>query len=317
MEVLVAPDKFKGTLSAAQVAAAIARGVRRGGTEAVEMPVADGGEGTMEALLDAIGGEIRTASVRDPLGRSVEARFAVLDDGTAVVEAAEASGLWRLTEAELAPEAASSAGTGELILATGASAVIVAAGGTATVDGGAGAAEALAHAAPVPKLIVACDARTPWEDTARVYGPQKGAVPDAVKRLTGRLEVLASALPKDPRFTPMTGCGGGLSGRLWAQFGAELVSGAALVLEAVGFDSAMRAARFVITGEGRLDEQTLAGKAVGEVATRCRQSGVACHAVVGEDALDDFRARVLDLETVTQAGSLADLEAAGRRLARS
>lgn len=310
-EVLVAPDKFKGTFGAAEVAAAIAKGLRRAGVIAVEMPVADGGEGTMEAL----GGDLHTAEVTDPLGRPVEARYALLPDGRAVVEAAQASGMWRLAPDELDPERASSRGTGELILATGAAEVIVAAGGTATVDGGEGAAQALAAAAAVPRLTVACDVRTPWEDAAKVFGPQKGADPAGVKRLAKRLDGIAAGLPKDPRHTPMTGCGGGLSGRLWAQFGAELVSGAALVLDALGFHAAMRAARFVITGEGRLDEQTLAGKAVGEVATRCRQSGVACHAVVGEDALDDFGARVLDLASVTEAGTLEELEGAGRRLA--
>jgi glycerate kinase len=113
----------------------------------------------------------------------------------------------------------------------------------------------------------------------------------------------------------MTGCAGGLSGGLWAHRGAELVPGAAYVLDAVGFDAAMRAARYVVTGEGRLDEQTMAGKAVAEVATRCRQGGVACHAVVGEDAMDDFRERIIDLGVVVEASTERELEAAGRRLA--
>lgn len=113
----------------------------------------------------------------------------------------------------------------------------------------------------------------------------------------------------------MTGCAGGLSGGLWAHLGARLVPGAPLVLDAIGFDARMRRARLVVTGEGRLDAQTLAGKAVGEVATRCRQSGVACHAVVGEHALDRFRSRVLDLASVTEAGDLAALQEAGRALA--
>ena len=113
----------------------------------------------------------------------------------------------------------------------------------------------------------------------------------------------------------MTGCAGGLSGALWAWCGARLVPGAAFVLDEVGFDGHMRAARFVITGEGRLDEQTLAGKLVGEVATRCRQSGVACHAVVGENALDPFRVRLLDISSVREAGDTETLEQAGRELA--
>jgi glycerate kinase len=113
----------------------------------------------------------------------------------------------------------------------------------------------------------------------------------------------------------MTGAAGGLAGGLWAHLGARLVPGAPYVLDAIGFDAAMRSARFVVTGEGRLDTQTLAGKIVGEVATRCRQAGVACHAVVGVEALDDFRERLIDLSTVTEAGTVRRLRAAGRRLA--
>jgi glycerate kinase len=115
----------------------------------------------------------------------------------------------------------------------------------------------------------------------------------------------------------MTGCAGGLSGGLWAAFGARLVPGAAYVLDALGFDSRARAARAVITGEGRLDRQSLAGKAVGEVATRCRQSGVPCHAIVGADALDLFDRRILDLQTVDEAGTLIEIEQAAARLGES
>ncbi|MEX2195896.1 MAG: glycerate kinase [Thermoleophilaceae bacterium] len=312
--VLVAPDKFKGTFSAAEVAAAIAGGLRAGGREAVELPVADGGEGTMEVL----GGESRTAQASDPLGRPIRGRFALLPDGRAVVEVAEASGLARLHEDERDPWAASTRGTGELIVAAaeaGAREVVVAAGGSATTDGGAGALAVLDEAGVRPRLVVASDVRTAWEDAPRMFAPQKGADPATVKRLEQRLDELAAAAPKDPRGVPMTGCAGGLGGGLWAHRGAQLVSGAALVLDAIGFDAAMRAARFVVTGEGRIDGGTLAGKAAGEVATRCRQGGVGCHAVVGVNALDPFRARVLDLQTVTVAGTLAELEAAGRALA--
>jgi glycerate kinase len=313
LPVLVAPDKFKGTISAAEVAAALARGLRAGGREAVELPVADGGEGTLEALAD----EVRRAPAHDPLGREVEARYGLLADRrTAVVEVAEASGLWRVAPDERDAFAATTRGTGELIAAAardGARTVIVAAGGSATTDGGAGCLEALAGVEV--GVVVACDARTAWEDAPRVYGPQKGADRETVKRLERRLARLARRAPRDPRGVAMTGCAGGLSGGLWAFRGARLVAGAALVLDAIGFDDAMRGARFVVTGEGRLDEQTLAGKAVGEVATRCRQAGVGCHAVVGENGLDRFAARVLDLQTVTEATTVAELEAAGRMLA--
>jgi glycerate kinase len=193
--------------------------------------------------------------------------------------------------------------------------VVVAVGGSATTDGGAGAVRALADAGVRPELVVACDVRTAWEDAPRVFGPQKGADRDTVRRLERRLAALARAAPRDPRGVPMTGAAGGLAGGLWAHLGARLVPGAPYVLDAVGFDGAMRAARFVVTGEGRLDEQTLAGKVVAEVATRCRQAGVACHAVVGEEALDRFLERVIDLATVTEAGTVRRLRTAGRRLA--
>src|SRR5690606_19736434 len=126
-----------------------------------------------------------------------------------------------------------------------------AAGGSATTDGGAGALAALADADAAPRLVVAADVRTEWQDAARIYAPQKGAGPETVARLEARLDELAAAAPKDPRGVPMTGCAGGLGGGLWAHRGAKLVSGAALVLDAIGFDTAMRSARFVICGEGK------------------------------------------------------------------
>ena len=319
LPVLVAPDSFKGTIPASRVAATVVTGLRDGGRDAVGLPVADGGEGTMDALIAARGGERRRAVVSDPLGRPVEAEFALLEgSGLGVVEMARASGLDLVAEDERDAFAASTRGTGELIAAAveaGASEVLVAAGGSATTDGGAGAVRALSDVGVRPDLVVACDVRTPWEDAPRVFGPQKGADPDTVRRLERRMTRLAAAAPRDPRGVPMTGAAGGLAGGLWAHVGARLVPGASYVLDAVGFDRAMRGSRFVVTGEGKLDEQTLAGKVVGEVATRCRQAGVACHAVVGREALDGFLERVIDLSTVTEAGSVRRLRAAGRRLA--
>lgn len=318
---LVAPDSFKGSFDAPAVAAAIARGLRSAGRDAVELPVADGGEGTMEALAMALGAERRAVTVSDPLGRPVEAEFALLAGGArAVVEAAQASGLGLVDDDEPDAFAASSRGTGELIAAAcaaGASTVLVTVGGSATTDGGEGAVEALARAGVNPRLEVLCDVRTPWEDAASVFGPQKGADPATVERLEHRLEELAAAAPRDPRGVPMTGAAGGLSGGLWAHLGARLVPGAPYVLDAIGFDKRMRDAAFAVTGEGRLDRQTLQGKVVGEVATRCRQAGVACHAVVGVRELEPFEGRILDLSTVVEATTLDELADAGRRLAKT
>ena len=315
--VLVAPDSFKGTFSAAEVAAAIAAGLRAEGREADELPVADGGEGTMGVLVGVLGGEVRTLSASDPLGRPVEAGYALLPDGAAVVETAQASGLGLVAEDDRDAWAASTRGTGELIVAAieaGADKVIVTVGGSATSDGGAGALEAMADAGVTAEIDVLTDVRTAYEDAGKVFGPQKGADPAMVERLTERLHELASGFQRDPRGEPMTGAAGGLSGGLWAAHGATLRSGAAYVLDAIGFDDRMRAAPFVVTGEGRLDEQTLQGKIVGEVATRCRQGGVTCHAVVGQNALEPFQERIIDLASVTEAGTLDELEAAGRGL---
>ena len=317
--VLVAPDSFKGTMSATRGGRARWRPALRGaGREAVELPVADGGEGTMDVLYTVLGGERRTVTVSDPLGRPVDATFVLLPDGeTAVVEAAQASGLGLVAEDERDAFAASSEGTGELIVAAagaGAETVLVTVGGSATTDGGTGAVRALDEAGVSPKLDVLCDVNTPFEDAPRVFAPQKGADPETVKRLEKRQQQVAEHAPRDPRGVPMTGAAGGLSGGLWAHHGAELQPGAAYVLNAIGFDDAMRAAAFVVTGEGRLDDQTLAGKIVGEVATRCRQGGVTCHVVCGKDSLSLFDHRLLDLASVTEAGTPEELERAGAAL---
>jgi glycerate 2-kinase len=321
--ILVAPDSFKGTFTAAEVADAISRGLEDGGREADRCPLADGGEGTMDALAFAHGGVQVTATAHDPLGRELAATF-VLAGTEAFVDTAAASGLHLVSEAERDAFAASTYGTGELIAAAirdGARTVYLGVGGSATTDGGAGAIEALRDAGGLDgvRLIVLCDVRTPFEDAARVFGAQKGAGPGDVRRLTRRLADRASSLERatgrDPRGREMTGAAGGLSGGLWATFGAELVPGAAFVLDAVGFDARMRAARCVITGEGRLDEQSLVGKLVSEVATRARQGGVPCHVVCGTRELDAMGARVLDLERVLEATSAEQLRGAGRQLA--
>ena len=217
--------------------------------------------------------------------------------------------------------AASTYGTGELIAAAveaGAQVVLVAVGGSATTDGGAGALQAIEDHGGLrgARLVVICDVTTPFERAPEVFGPQKGADPDMVIRLRERLEKLAETWPRDPRGVPMTGCAGGLSGGLWAAHGATLEAGAPWVLDALGFDERMRAARAVVTGEGKLDDQTLQGKIVGEIGTRTRQAGVPLHAVVGTDAMDAFSKRMIDLQRVIEATNLEELEAAGEALGR-
>jgi glycerate kinase len=323
--VLVCPDAFKGTLRAAEVAAAIGRGLERAGEPRVGgidiCPIADGGEGTMEILLTALGGETAAAAATDPLGRPITAGFALVEGGaTAIVEVAQASGLELVGESDRDAEAASTRGTGELIaaaIAAGAQVVLVAAGGSATTDGGAGAIAAVHDHGGLrgAALVVLCDVRTPFEQAAARFGPQKGADARAVRRLAARLEKQAATLARDPRGRPMTGAAGGLAGGLWAAFGARLEPGAPFVLHALGFDERMRAARAIVTGEGRIDRTTLEGKAAGEVAVRARQAGVPAHAIVGTNALDRFDQRILDLQTIREAGTPAALEAAAQELA--
>lgn len=318
---LVCPDGFKGTYSAREVAAAIGAGVRDGGLEVVELPLADGGEGTLEVLLGG-GGERRTVTVAGPMGDAVEAEYGLLDGGrVGVVEMARASGLTLVPVEARDAWAASTRGTGELIAAAaadGAERILVSVGGSATTDGGAGALAALAETgSPVPPLTVLCDVATPYEDAAVVFGPQKGADAATVVRLTARLHEVASTLPRDPRGVPMTGCAGGLSGALWAAHDAELVSGADHVLDLIGFDGLLDGADLVITGEGRLDEQSAAGKVVGVVAGRCRAAGIRCVAVVGRSALDPGAAAAMGLDRVIEASTAVEQREAGRSAVRS
>src|SRR4051794_29498412 len=314
---LVAPDSFKGTFDAAEVTEAIAVGVEAEGGEADRCPVADGGEGTMAVLLQALGGELLRARVSDPLRRPIEASFAILGDGeTALVEAAQASGLPLLAPEERDPERADTFGTGELIaaaIAAGAKRVLLAAGGSATTDGGRGAIEALQQAevlGAVP-IEVLCDVRTPYEDAARVFAPQKGAGPDAVARLSEGLNAFADSLPRDPRGLPMTGCAGGLSGGLWAH-GATLRPGAEFVLDALDFDFRLSRADAVVSGEGRFDSQSLEGKIVGAIADRCAAAGKPLHLIVGQNRLD--RPRPTATSSLRTATSLDEIWAAGGEL---
>jgi len=319
--VLVAPDSFKGTFRAAQVAGAIGRGLERAGLVPPDLlPLADGGDGTLDALLVNLGGETASARVQDPLGREIDAGYGLMEGGgTALVEMAAASGLSLVDEAERDAWAASTYGTGQLIadaVERGAQVILVAVGGSATTDGGAGALQAIEEAGGLrgARIVVLCDVQVPWERCAEVFGPQKGADAELVERLAKRLDELADTFPRDPRGVPMTGAAGGLAGGLWAVHEAALEPGAPFILDALGFDDRMRASRAVVTGEGKLDEQTLQGKLVGEIGTRTRQAGVPLHAIVGADALDGFGKRMIDLQVVTEATTLEEVERAAEAL---
>ncbi len=316
---LIAPDTFKGTLPAREVAAAIARGVRRAGGEAEECPVADGGEGTIDVLLATSGGEQRTTRCHDPLGREIDASWVWIERSrTALLEMASASGLALVEPSERDAERATSIGTGELLLAArdaGAREAILAIGGTATSDGGRGAVEAIERGGGpgAMRILLACDVHIPFEQAAVVFGPQKGASPAAVERLTAALVKLAGELPRDPRGLPMTGAGGGLAGTLWARYGAELCEGASFVLDRLGFEERLRDADAVVVGEGRLDGQTRQGKIAGEIARRAGHAAKPVHAIVG--SVEGHPERDWpELASVRVASTAEELEAAGAEL---
>jgi glycerate 2-kinase len=302
MRVVAAPDKFRGTATAAQVAAAMARGAAALGWRCEPVPMADGGEGTLEVL----GGANRTATVTGPLGSPVEARWR-LSGRTAVVEMAQASGLTLAGGPEgNDPVAADTAGTGELIqlaVESGARRVIVGLGGSATVDGGMGALRAMHphHRYRAIDLRVACDVRTPFLEAAEVFGAQKGASPAQIRLLTNRLARLADVYEQDHgvdvRRLRGTGAAGGLGGGL-AAIGAQLQDGFALVAEEVGLDEVIEDADLVLTGEGFLDDESFDGKVVGGVTELARSMGVPVVALVGR-VLDGVDAGGRGLEVVS------------------
>lgn len=271
---LLCPASLKGVLSARAAAAALAQGAREAGAETVELPVADGGEGTADALEAAFGGEWDRSLVSDPLGRPVEARWLLLPDGRAVVEAAAAIGLPLVTPRERDPLRASSRGFGELVLAAlecSPGSLVLALGGVATVDGGAGLRDVLAGFT-VPAVAL-CDVRTTLFDAARLFGPQKGASEADVEILTSRLQAIDELRPYAE--LPGSGSAGGLGAAL-AALGAELLPGAPAVLDLLDFDRFLSGCDLVVTGEGQVDETTAEGKAPGEVAARCAAAGVPC-----------------------------------------
>ncbi|MDQ3086903.1 MAG: glycerate kinase [Actinomycetota bacterium] len=274
MRVLLCPASLKGVLSARDATSALARGVEEAGAEAVMLPVADGGEGTAEVLETALGGDWQQARVSDPLGRPVEATWLLLEDGRAVVEAAAAIGLPQLAPDERDPLRASSRGFGELVLAaleSSPKSLVLALGGVATVEGGAGLREVVT-ALPVPTIVL-CDVQTRLGDAARLFGPQKGASAVDVVTLTRRLEAMEELRPYAE--LPGAGAAGGLGAAL-AALDAELVPGAATVLDLLGFDQLLAECDLVVTGEGQVDATTAEGKAAGEIASRCVAAGVRC-----------------------------------------
>ena len=290
MKLLAVPDKFRGTVTAREAASAMAVGAADAGWEAMARPVADGGEG----ILDALGGPNRTSVVSGPLGDPVEAEWR-LRRWTAVIEMAKASGLELVGgPEENDPVAASTYGTGELIAAAldaGARRVVVGVGGSATTDGGLGALRALEPLGRVRgiELLVACDVRTRFVDAAPTFAPQKGASPAQVELLTRRLDRLAQDYETDfgvdVRDLIGSGAAGGLAGGL-AAIGARLDSGFEIVSEELDLDGEVDDVDLVVTGEGFLDDQSFEGKVVGGVIDLAAAAEVPVLAVVGDVTAD-------------------------------
>lgn len=292
---LACPDKFRGTLTAAEAADAMAAGLAAAGfAEVRRLPLADGGEGTLDALVAARGGSIRTAQVTGPLGEPVEAEWALLPDGTAVVEMARASGL-DLVAGRNDPLRASTRGTGELIAAAaraGARRIIVGVGGSATTDGGLGAVDALGWSLGGLDVTVACDVATKFLDAATVYAPQKGATEAQVSLLTRRLRRLAEEYERrtgvDVTELEGGGAAGGLAGGL-AAIGATLEPGFEVVAQAAGLEDALEDVDLVVTGEGKLDPTSFEGKVVGGVLEWAAEEGIAHRTVIAGQVTDDAR----------------------------
>ena len=314
--VLCCPDKFRGSLTANEAAEALADGVEREGRDAVRLPLADGGEGTLDVLCPAAA-DRRRLRVTGPLGEPVDAEWGLRGD-TGVIEIARASGL-ALVGGSNDPLRATTFGTGELLRAAldaGVRRAVVAVGGSATVDGGLGALEALDFDLRGAEVVVACDVTTPFVEAARVFGPQKGADAAAVAELERRLERLADryrdARGVDVRDLPGSGAAGGLAGGL-AAYGARLVPGAALVADVVGLSDALQDASLVLTGEGRVDATSFAGKVVGHVLREGRGLDVPVAIVAGDAERATLPKNVECLTLIELGGSLeAALGDAGR-----
>ena len=323
--ILVAPDSFKGTFTSVQVAEYIAAGIREEGLTAIECPLADGGEGTLDVLLVALNGEPQFQFVQGPLGQQVLARWGwVAHQRLAIIEVAQACGLNLSGCTPNDSLRASTVGVGELMIAAltfGAEKIIVATGGSATTDGGRGAIDALhGHETALAGITIELlsDVTVTFEDAANVFAPQKGADPATVDLLNQRLDSLAmdyaNRYGRDPRGIAQTGAAGGLSGALWSAFGAGLYSGADYVLNVVGFDEFSKIADAVLLGEGKLDEQSFLGKIVGVAAGRVQDRPVL--AVVGSTSLDLAEITQLGLAQVLIATNPSELLESGKILSQ-
>lgn len=336
MKIVIAPDSFKGSLSSVEVVACVEAAIRavQKDVEIVRLPIADGGEGTVEAFHLSVGGQIRTETVTDPLGRQLRASYCILPDGTAVIEMAQASGIMLLSEEELDPVHATTYGTGELIrhaLDQGCRQFIIGIGGSATNDGGAGMAQALGvrfldrAGAQLPPgggalsrleridcsgldgrlpgswVLVASDVSNTLcgpEGATAVYGPQKGVTPDKVESLDGALanyaRVIKEQLGIDVLELPAGGAAGGLGAGLMVFCKAEVRPGIDIVLDAARFEEALEGADLVITGEGRVDGQSAQGKVPFGVATRVKRFDPQIPVVVLAGCLGEGAERLYD-----------------------
>ena len=367
MKVVIAPDSFKESLSALQVAAAIEAGMREvfPDAEYVKVPVADGGEGTVQALIDATGGSRIEQSVTGPLGEPVAAFYGRTGDGGAVIEMAAASGLELVPPSERDPRITTSRGTGELILHAldaGARRFVLGVGGSATNDGGAGMLQALgaglldAGGQPIgpggaelarlaridvtgldPRLLdsefhIACDVSNPLtgpRGASAIFGPQKGATPAMVEQLDANLarfaDIIARDLGRDERDMPGAGAGGGIALAMVVFLRGRLRPGVEIVTEAVKLDAAVRGADLVITGEGRIDGQTVNGKTPMGVARVAARHGVPVIGIGGGLAPDAGAVHAHGIEAVfaavnrpcTVAEALAAADANLRTAARN
>ncbi len=343
MRILIAPDKFKGSLSAREASAAIRRGFQRAypSAEIIEMPVADGGEGTMEAIHSVRGGDWIALDAHDPLGRPVRARYLWLDDKSAVIGMSEASGMRHVKQSERNPLIASTFGTGELIrdaIARGAARIMVGLGGSATNDAGLGMAAALGYrfltsdgelldpvpasllaltsirtdlVPPMPPVTAACDVRNPLlgpDGATRIYGPQKGVDEKNAAFLEAALENLADVaahdLGCDFRDEPGAGAAGGLGFGLLTFCRAQIRSGFEVVAGYLDMEAAILAADLVITGEGSLDSQTLHGKAPLGIAKLARRHGRRVVAFAGNVPADVDWSAHFDAAHAINDGSL-------------